>query len=140
MPVCNVVVSENYKDLSEKQTELIKNIVASGLDSKSRRLNGDHIALRVVFGKRNNMLADVEIEIFAQLYFRRVFSRDKRANIISEKISKCLKCSCATWINLQMVGYSRVTPNGNSFFSDSDNKLVSVIQKIRGISTKVKNS
>lgn len=139
MPVCHVTVSENVKDLSVKQRNCIRKIVAYGLDSKSRRLDENHVALRIVQGNRQSMLADIEVEVFAQIYFRRLFSRDKRANAISEKISRAFGISCATWINLQMVGYSRVTPDGSEFYSDSDNKFVALIQRIRGIYTKKKS-
>lgn len=138
MPVCYVTVSEEVKDLTDKQKNLIRKIVAWGLDSKSRRLDENHVTIRVIKGDRERMLADIEVEVFAQLYIRRLFSRDKRANIISEKMSKSFGFSCASWINLQMVGYSRVTPDGSEFYSDSDNKFVALIQKLRGVATKSK--
>ena len=84
------------------------------------------------------MLGDIELDIFAQLYVRRLFSRDKRAHMISEMISQHLGCGCATWINLCMVGYSRVTSEGD-FYSDSDSKLIRAYQKARGISSKNNN-
>lgn len=136
MPVCYVTTSEKVNDLTDKQKDYIRKVVARGLDSKSRKLDENHVALRVIKGDRRSMLADIEVEIFAQLYIRRLFSRDKRANSISEMISKSMGVSCASWINLQMVGYSRVTPDGGEFFSDSDNKIVALLQKLRGISTK----
>lgn len=136
MPVCYVTTSDKVNDLTDKQKDYIRKVVARGLDSKSRKLDENHVALRVIKGDRRIMLADIEVEIFAQLYIRRLFSRDKRANSISEMISKSMGVSCASWINLQMVGYSRVTPDGGEFFSDSDNKIVALLQKLRGISTK----
>lgn len=136
MPVCYVTLSEVTKGLTKKQENTIRKIVAMGLDSKSRRLDENHVALRVLNGNRECMLADIEIEIFAQIYIRRLFSRDKRANAISAKMSKVFGISCATWINLQMVGYSRVTPDGREFYSDSDNRFVAFLQKIEGVSTK----
>jgi len=60
----------------------------------------------------------IEIDIFAQFYFRRYFSRDKRAEYISERVSKLLKIDCATWINMEIVGYSRVTHNGTIYYSN----------------------
>ena len=140
MPVCFVTVSEEVKELTQKQKNDVRKIVAKGLDSKSRRLDENHISLRVIIGNRENMLADIEIEVFAQLYVRRLFSRDKRANVISTKVTQRFGFSCATWINLQMVGYSRVTPEGSMYYSDSDNRIVAQIQKIRGVSTKEKNN
>lgn len=136
MPVCYVTTSDKVNDLTDKQKNYIRKVVARGLDSKSRKLDENHVSLRVIKGDRRRMLADIEVEIFAQLYIRRLFSRDKRANAISEIISKSLGVSCASWINLQMVGYSRVTPDGGEFFSDSENKIVALLQKLRGISTK----
>ena len=80
--------------------------------------------------------SDIELDIYSQLYLRRFFSRDKRANYISQKISSYLGCCCATWINMGYVGYSRSDTDGNMFFSDSDNFIIRFIQKVRGISTK----
>ena len=136
MPVCYVTTSEEVNELTDKQKDYIRKVVAWGLDSKSRKLDENHVVLRVIKGDRKRMLADIEVEIFAQLYIRRLFSRDKRANTISERIVKSFGVSCASWINLQMVGYSRVTLDGGEFFSDSDNKIVALLQKLRGISTK----
>lgn len=136
MPVCYVTLSEKAKKPTEKQKNNIRKIVAKGLDSKSRRLDENHIVLRVIQSNRKCMLADIEIEVFAQIYIRRLFSRDKRANYISAKMSEMFGTSCATWINLQMVGYARVTPDGKEYYSDSDNKLVALIQRIKGVSTK----
>lgn len=138
MPTCFVTLSEDLHDLTNEQRLQLRKIVAKGLDSKSRRLDEKHIALRVIRGKRDSMLADIEIEIFAQVYLKRLFSRDKRANAISGNVSEFLNISCASWINLQMVGYSRVTPDGSEYYSDSDNKFISWIQTIKGISTKEK--
>ncbi len=138
LPVCFVVVSEEINELKEDSIQEIRSIVAEGLNSKSRRLDKNHISLRMLSGERRSMLADIEVEVFAQIYLRRLFSRDKRSQIISQKISTLLDHSCATWINLHMVGYSRVVPGGDVFFSDSDNRLIAMVQRIRGISTRKK--
>ena len=135
MPVCYITLSEKKSELSDKQLQYIRKIIANGLNSNSRKLDETHIALRLQHSHRQFMLGDLEIDIFSQLYLRRLFSRDKRANYISKKISNYLNCSCATWINMEVVGYSRVTPDGNVFYSDSDNPLVRLIQKIIGVST-----
>ncbi len=135
MPVCYVTVSENIRYLSDKQRIFIRKAISSGLDSKSRKLDETHISLRINKGNREFMLGDIEIEVFSQVYLRRLFSRDKRAKHISILISRSLDCSCATWINMGFVGYSRACSDGSLFFSDSDNKIIHLIQKIRGISS-----
>lgn len=135
MPVCYITLSEKVDIINAEQFIYIKKIVAEGLDSKSRKLDENHISIRVQYGKRNSMLSDVEIEIFSQLYLRRFFTRDKRSNIISRKISEYLKCGCATWINMCFVGYSRIDINGNNYYSDSNSVLIRMIQKMRGISS-----
>ncbi len=64
------------------------------------------------------MLGEVEIDVFAQFFIQRFLSRDKRAMAISRRISQLLNRDCATWINMGIVGYSRVTVGGEAFFSD----------------------
>lgn len=140
MPVCYVTLSETIQELSPDQRIKIRRIVAQGLDSKSRVLDENHVALRIIRSNRKDMLADVEVEVLAQVYVRRLFSRDKRANEISTGICNLLDVSCACWINLQFVGYSRVTQDGSQYYSDSNNKLLSKYQEIRGIATKEKET
>lgn len=135
MPVCYVTLSEAYMNVSDDDLTFIRRAVAEGLDSKSRRLDETHIALRLNHGLRKHMLGDIELDIFAQLYLSRLFSRDRRANIISSIISEHLNCGCATWINLMYVGYSRVTEKG-IYFSDADNPLIRAVQIIKGVSTR----
>lgn len=136
MPVCYITLSDKVPNLSKQQLMQIRQCVAEGLDSQSRKLDDTHIAIRLQRSKRECMLGDIEIDIFSQLYLRRLFSRDKRASIISQKVSNYLNCCCATWINMGCVGYSRVSKGGSVYFSDSDNIIVRWIQKARGISTK----
>lgn len=135
MPVCYVTLSECKPELTDEQMRHMRRIIAEGLDSNSRRLDETHIAMRMQQSKRECMLGDIEIDIFSQLYLGRFFSRDKRANYISYTISDYLDCCCATWINMEFVGYSRVSTDGDVFYSDSDNLLIRLFQKIRGIST-----
>lgn len=139
MPVCYITLSEDKKPLTKKQMQHLRKIIAKGLDSNSRKLDETHIAMRKQYSNRNCMLADIEIDIFSQLYLRRFFSRDKRANFISKKVSEYLNCCCATWINMEIVGYSRVNSAGDTFYSDSDNPIIRFVQKIRGISTYKQN-
>lgn len=136
MPVCYITLSESSPKLDARQRQQLRKIIAKGLDSTSRKLDETHIAVREQYGKRECMLGDIEIDIFSQLYLRRLFSRDKRANYISKHISDYLDCCCATWINMGFVGYSRVSTSGDTFYSDSDNFFVRWIQRIRGIYTK----
>lgn len=136
MPVCYITLSEKIPKLSEKQLLKIRRYVAEGLNSRSRKLDETHIAIRLQHSERNCMLGDIEMDIFSQLYLRRLFSRDKRAQAISHAVSTYLNCCCATWINMGYVGYSRVSIGGNVYFSDADNIIMRWIQKIRGISTK----
>lgn len=138
MPVCYVTVSEKSPILSNEQLIFIRKAIAIGLNSKSRKLDETHISLRINKSNRNHMLGDIEVEIFSQVYLRRLFSRDERAKQISSLISHRLECSCATWINMGVVGYSRACLDGTLFFSDSDNKIIHFIQKLRGISTQNK--
>lgn len=138
MPVCYITLAENRLKLNAQQMQQVRKIVADGLDSNSRKLDESHIVIRQQFGTRECMLGDIEIDIFSQLYLRRFFSRDKRANFISKHVSDCLGCCCATWINMGFVGYSRVAASGDVFYSDSNNFFIRKIQKIRGISTQKK--
>lgn len=135
MPVCYITLSESKPELTDEQMQYMRKIIAKGLDSNSKKLDETHIAMRTQLSYRKCMLGDVEIDIFSQLYLRRLFSRDKRANYISNKISNYLNCCCATWINMEIVGYSRVATDGDVFYSDSDNPFVHFFQKIRGISS-----
>lgn len=127
MPICYITVSQEYESILRKDniTEAIRTIVADGLDSKSRLLDKNHISLRFNISYRYSMLADVEIDIYAQFFLRRYLNRDKRANEISNRISKFLDLDCATWINLCQVGYSRYTTDGKSFYSvkEDDKKI-----------------
>ena len=90
MPVCYITLSENSPKLNAQQMQQVRKIIAKGLDSNSRKLDETHIAMRQQYGKRECMLGDIEIDIFSQLYLRRLFSRDKRANFISKHISDYL--------------------------------------------------
>ncbi|MDR1002889.1 MAG: hypothetical protein LBL82_06455 [Oscillospiraceae bacterium] len=119
MPTCHITISEkapSYEVILSKIDD-IRNIVAQGLDSKSRLLDNTHIAVRISSCVRSAMLADIEIEMFCQFFWRRFFSRDKRAHRISEAIHQLLGCECATWINLCQVGYNRVDNEGHSHYS-----------------------
>ena len=136
MPLCYVTLSEKTSNISESDLQFIRKAIASGLDSKTRKLDETHIVLRIQQSKRNVMLGDIELDIFAQIYLRRLFSRDKRANMISATISEYFGIGCATWINMCMVGYSRATPEGN-YYSDSNNRVIRFIQRIKGTSTKI---
>lgn len=136
MPVCYITLSNKISNLTKQQLLQIRRYVAHRLDSKSRKLDETHIAIRLQYGERECMLGDIEIDVFCQLYVGRLFSRDKRAYAISQDISKYLDCCCATWINMSSVGYSRVSEKGNAYFSDSDNAFLHLLQKVRGVSTK----
>lgn len=136
MPICYITLSETLPSLSKQQLLQIRRYVAEGLDSRSRKLDENHIVIRLQHSERVCMLGDVEIDIFSQLYLRRLFSRDKRANIISQNTSKYLECSCATWINMGFVGYSRVTNQGSVYYSDANNPIIRWLQKKRGIFTR----
>lgn len=132
MPVCYVTFSNAVKaEIKTEQLNTIRKIVAASLDSKSRLLDEEHIALRIQYSERQVMLADIEIDIFAQFFWRRYFSRDKRANNISTNIEESFGVSCATWINLCQVGYSRVN-NGQSFYSSKeDDELLRIKRKAK---------
>ncbi len=117
MPVCYITTSESV-ELEESKIDTIRDIVAEGLDSKSRALDRNHVAVRIQRSKRQFMLGEIEIDIYVQFFIRRFFSRDKRARYVSDKISKLVNKDCATWINMSIVGYSRVTTKGETFYSD----------------------
>ncbi len=109
MPVVFAIVSEEIKNNVnlDRLQRIIREEVAKGLDSKSRLLDEMHISVCVINGKREYMLADIEINVFCQRFLRRYFSRDKRANFIAKTISCVLSFDVACWINMQTVGYSR---------------------------------
>ena len=139
MPVCYITLSDKIANLSKQQLLQIRQYVAEGLDSQSRKLDETHISIRLQHSQRECMLGDIELDIFSQLYLRRLLSRDKRANAISYNISSYLNCCCATWINMGYVGYSRVSERGNAYYSDANNIILRWIQRMRGISTNEKN-
>lgn len=121
MPVCYITLSEMVKEPNVAEIDSIKDFVAEGLISKARyarHLDRNHIVVRIQKSQRCHMLGEIEIDIFAQFDFQRYFSRDRRAKSISSQVSKLLKNDCATWINLSMVGYARVTKDGKTYFSD----------------------
>ena len=130
MPVCYITLSNKVSNLNKQQLLQIRRYVANRLDSKSRKLDETHIAIRLQHSERDCMLGDIEIDVFCQLYIGRLFSRDKRAYAISQDISKYLDCCCATWINMSIVGYSRVSEKGNVYFSDSDNAFLHLLQQL----------
>lgn len=118
MPVCYVTISEEVEKLDKDQTVFIRKTVASEMNSFFRELDETHISLKFIYSKREYMLGDLEIDILAQFDFHRYFLRDRKAKNISDKISTLLGLNCATWINLNFVGYSRVNKEGEIFFSD----------------------
>lgn len=118
MPTCFVTVSEVCAPLDEVALGELRDIIAAALDSKSRRLDRSHIVVRVLRGSRSEMLGEIEIEVFCQFFLRRFFDRDRRAASISRKVSETLGYDCASWINMSVVGYSRVKTSGEAFFSD----------------------
>lgn len=118
MPVCYVTLSQELSELSESERDAIRDIVAEELNSGARALDRTHIVLRVQRGRRNEMLGEVEVEVFAQFFIRRFFNRDQRAQNMSRRVAFALGADCATWINMSVVGYSRVTTRGDVYFSD----------------------
>lgn len=116
MPVCYITLSEMARKPNTAEIDRIRDIVAEGLLSKARYLDRNHIVIRIQDSQRCHMLGEMEIDIFAQFDFERYFSRDKRAKNISSQVSKLLQTDCATWINLSMVGYCRVTKEGETHF------------------------
>lgn len=118
MPTCLVTLSEVADDLSDGQINLIRDTVAQELTSGARFLTDEHISLRIMRSRRAYMLGEVEVEVQAQFFLRRFWNRDKRAQQISARLARTLGLTCATWINLSVVGYARVTPDGVAYFSD----------------------
>lgn len=118
MPVCYITLSEFVNMPTQDELNIIRDILADGLNSKSRILDRYHIVIRIQRSFRDLMLGDLEVDVFAQFFFRRLFSRDRRATEISKNISKLLNVDCATWINMSIVGYARFTIDGKTFYSD----------------------
>ena len=118
MPTAWITLSEGLSDPDDDVKQCLRDIVAMNLTCKARHLDRNHIVLRYSKGSRASMLADIEIEVNAQFYFRRHLNRDARAEAISRSTSVLFGVSCATWINLMIVGYARVMPDGRSYFSD----------------------
>lgn len=117
MPACHITISETIPDLAERDIAMIRDVVAASLRSRAWRLNRDDVVARVQRASRIHMLGEMELEVFAQFDFGRFFSRDKRAQAISTAVAAALRVDCATWINLAMVGYCRVTASGQIAFS-----------------------
>jgi hypothetical protein len=105
-------------DLTAELVGRLRDVVASGLDSQERALDRTHIVVRTIRGQRDQMLADVELEVFCQKFSDRHAERDSRAERISEQACELLGCGVATWIHLVEMGYARVMPDGSRFFSD----------------------
>ena len=118
MPICYITLSEDIQELEKKELNSIKIILAEELISYARFLDSTHIVLRIQRGTKENMLGEVELDVFANFDFQRYWSRDKKSRNISYKISKLLNYNCATWINLNIMGYARVTKEGKEYFSD----------------------
>lgn len=119
MPICEIVLSDAIADgLKQDQLNVVRDVVAEELTSGARFLDRNHIVLRVQRSTREYMLGDMELEVRAQFFLRRFFSRDRRAERISRRLSLAFGWDCATWINMSVVGYSRVTRGGEAFFSD----------------------
>lgn len=118
MPTAWITFAGGDRKLSDDQRQMLRDIIAEHLSSGARYLDRNHISLRFVEGGGSVMLAEVEIEVSAQFFVRRHVNRDQRAESISRAVSRLLGVSCATWINLAMVGYSRVSVDGRAYFSD----------------------
>lgn len=118
MPTGLITIADRAWVPSDSSLREIRSIVAHGLDSRLRHLDESHISLRFAEGSRDFMLGEVEVELFCQLFRDRFFSRDKRANYIARHSSAAFGTSCACWINMSIVGYSRFTLNGLSYYSD----------------------
>lgn len=118
MPTCFVTLSEACPAMDNDMSNTLRDIIAAALDSRARRLDRSHIVLRIVSGRRAEMLGEIEVEVFCQFFLRRFFDRDRRAEMISRRVSESIGHDCATWINMSVVGYSRVKTTGESFFSD----------------------
>jgi len=113
MPVCYITLSEEAQNLSDAEVQSIRDIVAAALDCKSLRLDRTHISVRIQHGRRENMLSQVEIEVFAQVFWQRPFSRDRRSREISKNAAMLLGRDCASWITMGIVGYSHVSFRGD---------------------------
>ena len=118
MPICYITVSDKIQTLEQEELNKIKVIISEELISYARFLDSTHIVLRIQQGNIKNMLGEIELDIFANFDFQRYWSRDKRSRNISYNISKLLNYNCATWINLNLMGYARVTTKGKEYFSD----------------------
>lgn len=118
MPTCYLTVSDSVAEIKDEKIDELRTIIAECLMTRSRYLDKDHVCVRVIKGTRRHMLGEIEIEVFAQFYLRRFFVRDKKAFEISARTTQLFGYDCATWINMGMVGYSRVTKKGETFFSD----------------------
>lgn len=118
MPTCIVTLSEVAHDLSDANLCTIRDIVAEELTSGARYLDRNHISARVIRSQRAHMLGDIEIEVQAQFFLRRFLNRDHRAQRIASRVTREFEIACACWINMSLVGYARVTPDGHSYYSD----------------------
>lgn len=118
MPSVLLTLSDVVADDFDVPGKRLREIIASALDSRRRRLDDTHIALRIVRGKRQDMLGEIEIEVFAQWFLDRWRSRDARAHEIARRSCEATGYGCACWINLGTVGYSRATVDGRDFYSD----------------------
>lgn len=119
MPVLNITVSECIDGgLTEEQILCLRDIVAEGVTSVERRLDRDHVVARVIQGRRLHMLGEVELEVLCQRFDDRFAERDSRAERISAAAVARIGYDVATWIHLVDMGYSRVTADGERFFSD----------------------
>ena len=118
MPTCILTLSEASGNLSEADICTIRDIVAEELTSGARYLDRHHISARTLRSQRTHMLGDIEIEIQAQFFLRRFWNRDHRAQRIASRVTREFEIACACWINMSIVGYARVTPDGHSYFSD----------------------
>jgi hypothetical protein len=118
MPTCFLILSEEINELNSESINAIRDIVAKELTSGARYLDRHHISVRTMKSRREHMLGDIEIEIHAQFFVRRFWKRDERARRISDRVASDFHISCATWINMSIVGYARVTTDGRAFFSD----------------------
>ena len=95
MPICNITLSENV-ELSSDQLNGIRVAVGKGMNSRRRHIDDGHIVFRFSRGRRDLMLAELELDIYAQLYLCRFLSRDRRCVEISSEVAKITGFSCAT--------------------------------------------
>jgi len=117
MPTVLLTLSENASIDPSTGGDVIRRAVARGMECEEMGLDETHISIRLSKGHRAHMLGDLEIEVFGQVYESRLGDRDARANRIAQEVCDELGVECACWINLGMVGYSRVTTTGEEFFS-----------------------